>query len=233
MKLTIKASLKRLGTKYLDLYIMHWPSPFARSDALRPMRTDKIVPGDTDYIDTWKAMEKLFRNRQTRAIGVANFSKAELERLLSKTRVVPAAHQLECHPLLQQPSFTAFNRSKGIHVQQSSPWGNQHPIYSAGQKMGKLIDDPTLVAIGKKYGKSGAQVALAWGIANGHSVLPKSNTPELIRSNLAGDFELDKEDLDTLSRMDKKLRFDDPSEDFGWDFFADLDGKQVRFGRRK
>ena len=233
MKRALKASLKRLGTKYLDLYIMHWPSPFARSDDLMPKRTDKIEPGDTDYIDTWKAMEKLHRYTLARAIGIANFSKAELERLLSATKVVPAVHQLECHPWLQQPSFTAFNKSKGIHVQQNTPFGNQHPIYSAGRKLDKLIDDPTLVAIGKKHGKSGAQVALAWGIANGHSVLPKSNTPELIRRNLAGDFELDKEDLDALSRIDMKLRLDDPSKVFGWNFFADLDGKGVRIGRRK
>ena len=92
--------------------------------------------------------------------------------------------------------------------------------------MGKLIEDPTIAAIGKKNGKNGAQVALAWGIAQGHSVLPKSKTPERIRSNLAGDFALDKEDLEQLGAIDKKLRFNDPSANFGWDFYADLDGKK-------
>ena len=92
--------------------------------------------------------------------------------------------------------------------------------------MGKLIDDPTLVEIGKKYGKSGAQVALAWGIQSGHSVLPKSKTPSRIRDNLEGDFKLEKEDLEKIALIDKKLRFNDPSGNFGWKFYADLDGKK-------
>ncbi len=191
-----------------------------------PKKNDKIQTGDTDYVDTWKAMEKTLKSGKTKAIGISNFSKAELERLLKESTVVPAAHQIECHPWLQQHSFTAFHKSKGIHVQQYSPFGNQNAIYSSGQNMGKLIDDPTIVEIGKKHGKNGAQVALAWGIANGHSVLPKSKTPERIRSNLAGDFKLDKEDLDKLNTIDKKLRFNDPSGNFGWDFYTDLDGKE-------
>ena len=226
MEPAIDASLKDLGTDYLDLYLMHWPSPFARGDALMPKKNDKIQPGDTDYIDTWKAMEKTLKSGKTKAIGISNFSKAELERLLAETATVPAAHQIECHPWLQQSPFTAFHKEKGIHVQQYSPFGNQNAIYDAGQNMGKLIDDPTVVEIGKKYGKNGAQVALAWGIANGHSVLPKSKTPERIRSNLAGDFRLEKEDLDKLSKIDKKLRFNDPSGNFSWTFYADLDGKK-------
>ena len=222
----LDTSLRDLGTDYLDLYLMHWPSPFARGTSLMPKKDGKIQTGDTDYIDTWKAMEQTLKTGKARAIGISNFSKAELERLLSETTIVPAAHQLERHPWLQQPSFTAFHKSKGIHIQQYSPFGNQNAIYSAGQNMGKLIDDPTLVEIGKKYGKNGAQVALAWGIGMGHSVLPKSKTPEWIWSNLAGDFELEKEDLEKLGRSDRQLRFNDPSERFGWDFFADLDGKR-------
>lgn len=225
MESALDASLKDLDTDYLDLYLMHWPSPFARGDVLMPKKNGKLETGDTDYVDTWKAMEKALKSGKTKAIGVSNFSKAELERVLDETTVVPAAHQIECHPWLQQPSFTAFHKERGIHVQQYSPFGNQNEIYDAGQNMGKLIEEPTLVGIGEKYGKNGAQVALAWGIANGHSVLPKSKTPERIRSNLAGDFQLGKQDMDQLSRIDKKLRLNDPSGNFGWEFFTDLDGK--------
>ena len=92
--------------------------------------------------------------------------------------------------------------------------------------MGKLIEDPTLVEIGKKYNKNGAQVALAWGIQSGHSVLPKSKTPSRIRENLEGDFKLEQEDLEKISGIDKKLRFNDPSPSFGWEFYKDLDGKK-------
>ena len=91
--------------------------------------------------------------------------------------------------------------------------------------MGKLIDDPTLVEIGKKYGKNGAQVALAWGIAQGHSVLPKSKTPSRIKDNLEGDFKLDADDLEKIAAINKKLRFNDASESFGYNFFVGEEGK--------
>lgn len=206
---------------------MHWPSPFARGDKMFPKGSDgKVQRGDSDYVDTYKAMEKCFKSGKARAIGVSNFSQAEMERLLKETSVVPAAHQIECHPYLQQPHFNEWHTTKGIHVTQYSPFGNQNEIYDSGKGIGKLIDDPVLVEIGKKYGKSGAQVALAWGIAHGRTVIPKSKTPERIRANLEGDFELNLEDLQKISKLDKKLRFNDPSANFGWNFYADLDGKK-------
>ncbi len=222
----LEASLKDLDTDYLDLYLMHWPSPFARGDALIPKKNDKIQVGDTDHVDTWKAMEKTLKSGKAKAIGISNFSKAELDRLLKETSVVPAAHQIELHPWLQQHSFTAYHKGKGIHVQQYSPFGNQNEIYSSGQNMGKLMDDPVIQEVAKKYGKNGAQVALAWGIQNGHSVLPKSKTPSRIKSNLEGDFKLETADLEKLNGIDKKIRFNDPSGNFGWNFYADLDGKK-------
>ena len=87
-------------------------------------------------------------------------------------------------------------------------------------------DDPVLVGIGKKYNKTGAQVALAWGVAQGHSVLPKSKTPSRIRQNLEGDFKLDADDLKKIAGIDKKLRFNDPGGSFGYNFYMDLEGKK-------
>ena len=171
-------------------------------------------------------MEKAFKTGKAKAIGVSNFSLAEMERLLKETSVVPAAHQIELHPYLQQKSFIDWHKSKGIHVTQYSPFGNQNEIYDSGKTMDKLIDDPVLNEVGKKYGKSGAQTALAWGINQGHSVLPKSKTPSRIRDNFAGDFKLETDDLKKLDSIDKKARFNDPSSTFGWNFYADLDGKK-------
>ena len=181
---------------------------------------------DQRPIQTYKEMEKAFKAGKARAIGVSNFSQAEMERLLKETSVVPAAHQIELHPYLQQPGFVKWHHDKKIHVQQYSPFGNQNEIYGKGQNMNKLIDDPVLAEIGKKYGKSGAQVALAWGIHQSNSVLPKSKTPSRIKDNLDGDFKLEKEDFDKIASIDKKLRFNDPSGNFGWNFYADLDGKR-------
>ncbi|GAB7348532.1 hypothetical protein MBLNU459_g6926t1 [Dothideomycetes sp. NU459] len=222
----LDASLKDLETDYIDLYLMHWPSPFKAGNSSFPKSDDgKVIPGDTDYVETYKLMEKLLESGKAKAIGVSNFSKAELERLLKETSVVPAAHQIECHPYLQQKEFFEWHKSKGIHVTQYSPFGNQNEIYSKGQNMGKLIEDPTLAEIGKKYNKSGAQVALAWGIAHGRTVIPKSKTESRIKQNLEGDFKLEPQDVEKIDSIDKKLRFNDPSDNFGWNFYTDLDGK--------
>ena len=84
-------SLSDLGTDYLDLYLMHWPCAFARGESMRPKDSDgRTIPGDTDYVDTWKAMEKLVAKGKTKAIGVSNFSKAELERLIASSSTVRA-----------------------------------------------------------------------------------------------------------------------------------------------
>ncbi|KAF9695760.1 hypothetical protein EKO04_006237 [Ascochyta lentis] len=225
----LDASLQDLDTPYVDLYLMHWPSPFARSTDMFPKDSSgKTQPGDTDYIATYQAMERCLATGKTRAIGISNFSRGELERLLASTSTVPAAHQIESHPYLQQTSFTQWHADRGIHVTQYSPLGNQNSIYSSGANMAKLIDDPVLVEIGNQHGKSGAQVALAWGIALGRSVIPKSKTAERIEQNFGGDFVLPSEDVERISGVDRKLRFNDPSESFGWEFYADLDGKKGR-----
>ncbi|KAI9728688.1 MAG: hypothetical protein M1828_002794 [Chrysothrix sp. TS-e1954] len=221
------ASLKDLGTDYLDLYLMHWPASFERSDTFMPRDGDgKIKPGSIDYVDTWKAMEKLQKNGKCKAIGISNFNQSEIDRLLKEASIPPAAHQLELHPYLQQHAFVDYHKSKNIHVTAYSPFGNQNPIYSKGQDMGRLIDDPALSEVGKKYGKSGAQTALAWGIARGHSVIPKSKTESRIKDNFDGDFKLSSEDVQKINGIDKKLRFNDPSGNFGYKFYVGLDGKE-------
>lgn len=120
-------------------------------------------------LQTWKALEKLLPTGKVKAIGVSNFSKAEMEHLLKSTSVVPAAHQLESHPWLQQRDFVDWHKSKGIHVTHYSPFGNQNELYSKRGTIGKLIDDPVLAEIGKKYNKSAAQVALGMLLGIGPS----------------------------------------------------------------
>lgn len=244
------ASLMDLGSDYVDLYLMHWPCAFARGDNLRPKDgSGKTMPGDSDYVDTWKAMEQLVATGKAKAIGISNFSKGELERLMQETQTVrchlyrgvfdgieyqaylltrwqvPAVHQMELHPWLAQKSFVSFHKDKGIHVTHYSPFGNQNPIYSKGHKYDKLIGDATLEGIGRKYLKTPAQVALAWGITQGNSVIPKSKTAERIEENWGGDFKLEEEDMKKIEGIDRKLRFNDPSAGFGWNFYSDLEGK--------
>lgn len=189
-------------------------------------------------------MEKLLKTGKTKAIGVSNFSKREMETLLEKTKVVPAVHQMECHPWLQQLEFTEWHREKGIHVSQYSPFGNQNTSYGIKAGFGRLIEEPVLVEVGAQYDKSAAQVALgrwiqqgyaaslmftvlaAWGVSQGHSVLPKSEAPAHIESNLHGDFKLSPQDMVKIKTINRKMRFNDLSSgEFGRDFFGDLEDK--------
>ncbi|KAL8751159.1 MAG: hypothetical protein Q9184_006156 [Pyrenodesmia sp. 2 TL-2023] len=115
----LDASLKDLGTDYVDLYLMHWPVAFARGDNPFPRDSnEKLINGDTDYVDTWKAMEKTFKSGKAKAIGISNFSRKETERLIKETEVVPAANQIEMHPYLQQTEAAEWFRNKGIHIRQ-------------------------------------------------------------------------------------------------------------------
>ena len=124
---------------YVDLYLMHWPSAFKPGSETMPKVDGKMQTADIDYVDTYKAMEKLLKTGKTKAIGISNFSHAELERLLKESSVVPAAIQMELHPWLQQTKFCEFIKNKGIHITQYSPFGNQNEIYDSGKNMGKLM----------------------------------------------------------------------------------------------
>ncbi|KAJ5160468.1 oxidoreductase [Penicillium canariense] len=220
----LQQSLSDLELDYVDLYLMHWPVAWKRGEDLFPKQNGNYILENIDIVDTYKAMEALLKTGKVKAIGVSNFSKAEMERLLQNTSVVPAVHQMECHPWLQQNEFTAWHRAKGIHVTHYSPFGNQNALYD-DKGVGKLIDEPILAEIGKQYEKSPAQVALAWGVTQGHSVLPKSKTPSRIKSNLEGDFKLGPHDMEKIQYINKKIRFSDASGEFGREFFTDLEGK--------
>ncbi|KAL2820968.1 NADP-dependent oxidoreductase domain-containing protein [Aspergillus cavernicola] len=222
----LEDSLNDLGLDYIDLFLMHWPVAWKRGTELFPKDSNgKPVVEGTDYLDTYKAMEKLISTGKVKAIGVSNFSHAEMKRLVEHATVPPSVHQLEGHPWLQQRAFADWHKAQGIHVTHYSPFGNQNEIYARGDKIGRLIEDPTLVEIAKRVGKSSAQVTLAWAVSEGQSVLPKSKTPERIRANLEGDFKLSQDDLKKIRGIDRKLRFNDSSADFGYEFFTDLDGK--------
>jgi diketogulonate reductase-like aldo/keto reductase len=111
---------------------------------------------------TYKAMEQLLKTGKVKAIGVSNCDKSEMERLVKNSSIVPAVHQMECHPWLQQHDFTKWHRENGIHVTHYSPFGNQNSIYGEKGKggLGKLIEEPVLAEIGEQYNKTAAQVAL-------------------------------------------------------------------------
>ncbi|KAL2819277.1 NADP-dependent oxidoreductase domain-containing protein [Aspergillus cavernicola] len=224
-------SLRDLDTPYVDLLLMHYPCTFKRGPDRFPRDADgRMIPGKTTYVDTWKAMEKLTKSGKVKSIGVSNFSKGEIETLLKESSTVPAVHQMEVHPYLQQRGFNEWLRTQGIHVVQFSPLGNMNDFYRETgwskevAHMIRVIDQPILKEIGQKYGKTPVQVVLSWGINSGRSVIPKSVVDWQIEENLAANFELQPEDMAQIASLDVKARFNDPSLDYEWRLYSDLEG---------
>ncbi|MFF0063393.1 aldo/keto reductase [Streptomyces sp. NPDC005279] len=185
------ASLDKLGLDYVDLYLIHWP-----------------VPSKGAYVETYKALEKIYTDGRAKAIGVSNFLPEHLERLIGETSIVPAVNQIELHPQLQQAETRAFHEEHGIKTEAWSP---------LGQGKG-LLEVPTVVAIAQKHGRTPAQVVLRWHLQIGNVAIPKSVTPSRIRENVdIFGFELDADDLAALAALDegKRLGPDPATFDYG------------------
>ena len=172
-------------------------------------------------------MEKLLDTGKVKAIGISNFSKKEIETLLKTAKVVPAVHQYETHPYLQQTSFLEFHKKHGIEVTAYSPFGNQNDIYDAGKNVHPLVQHEIIQKIAKKHGVEGTHVAIAWGIKRGTTVIPKSVHEGRIKSNfeaLKVIDQLDEEDMKNIASMNGPHRFSDPGKNWGCKFFEDLEG---------
>jgi glycerol 2-dehydrogenase (NADP+) len=187
----IDASLKNLGTDYVDLYLIHWPC------STNPNM--KEVYSDWDYVDTWREMQKLVETGKVKNIGVSNFGQKHLERLLAdpSCKIVPAVNQIELHPNNPSPKLVAYNTSKGIHSTGYSCLGStDSPLYK----------DPTLLKIAENKGKTPQQVLLVWGISKGWSVIPKS----VNKARIEGNFDINGWSLtdDEINQLDNlKDRF--------------------------
>lgn len=169
------ASLARLGLDDIDLYLIHWPSP-ARGL----------------YLESWRAMRRLHEEGRVRPIGVSNFAAEHLERLIQDSGVVPVLNQIELHPRFQQRTLRDFHARHGIATQSWSPLGQ-----------GTLLDDPVITAIGRKHGRTPAQVIIRWHLDNGLIAIPKSVTPSRIAENFnVFSFRLDADDRSAIAALD-------------------------------
>lgn len=172
-------SLKRLGLEYLDLYLIHWP-----------------CPGQDLYVESWRALEELYHSGRVRAIGVSNFQRHHLEKLLSQTEVVPAVNQVELHPLLQQHPLRKFNADHGIVTQAWSPLAR-----------GNLLSNPTITHIAAKHERSPAQVILRWHMQTGTAAVVKASSRARIAENLhIDDFTLDAIDMTAIGQLNSDTR---------------------------
>ncbi|KAK9238611.1 NADP-dependent oxidoreductase domain-containing protein [Lipomyces kononenkoae] len=221
----LNKSLQKLKTDYLDMYYMHWPVALKPGRELFPKDENGhgvADPLDTDYVVTWKAMERIFREtKKVRNIGVSNFTVAQLDRLLRNSEVVPAAIQIELHPYNTRGDMREFAKDHGIHVSAYSPFGNLNPTYSNKLKEkgveGKLIDDPVVKTIAQKYNATPNQILISFQIALGNSVISKSVHAERINENFTI-IVLDIEDVFSLSKLNKNAQFNTAEDTFGPDF---------------
>ena len=178
------ATLQDLGVNYLDLFLIHWPMPYPGAD-WKPLVTE-----------SWKALERLYEEGAVRAIGVCNFLPQHLLHLMKNANTMPMVDQLEFHPGYPQHTTTAFCPSHGIQAEAWSPLGR-----------GKLLEDPLILELAKKYGKSPAQICLRFCLQNNVLPLPKSSAPERMKANLdIFDFELELEDVYRLMTMPRTGR---------------------------
>ncbi|KAM3958685.1 aldo-keto reductase 1B isoform 1-T1 [Aphomia sociella] len=200
----LKATLENLNLKYLDLYLIHWPQAYKEeADSLFPAdESGKILFSDVDYLDTWKVMEDVVREGLVKSIGVSNFNKRQLERLLKVATIKPVTNQIECHPYLNQNRLKAFCESHGIKITAYSPLGSpDRPWAKPGDP--QLLEDPKLKAIADRLGKTVAQVLIRYQVDRGIIVIPKSVTKSRIASNFdVFDFKLSKEELDLIDSFD-------------------------------
>ena len=173
-KKAIQTSLDNLGLSYLDLYLIHQPMG--------------------DYVGAYRAMEEAYKEGKLKAIGVCNFYPHRLADLCETVEVIPAVNQVELHPFFQQENALALMKEYGVVPEAWGPFAEgNHGIFT----------HPVLTAIGQKYGKSAAQVALRWNVQRGVVVIPKSIHKERIEQNMnIWDFQLSDEDMAEIAKLD-------------------------------
>jgi 2,5-diketo-D-gluconate reductase A len=169
-------SLEKLGLNYVDLYLIHWPSP------KRGL-----------FVESWKALEQIAESGRAKSIGVSNFKPHHLEPLLAAADVVPSVNQIEYHPYFQQLEAKAFNTEHGIVTESWGPLGQ-----------GDIVDDAGVAAIAEKYGKTVAQVIIRWHLDIGNIVIPKSNRRERMAENFdVVDFALTPDEVAVVSSVNR------------------------------
>lgn len=170
-------TMSKLGIDQIDLFLIHWP-----------------VPSQDRYVEAWKTLIELKKDGRIKSIGVSNFNRDHLERIIGETGETPVVNQVELHPRFQQRDLRDFHAKHDIHTESWSPLGS-----------GRLLSDPTIEAIAKKHGKSVAQAIIRWHLQEGLIVIPKSVHQDRIAANFdVSDFELTAADMSTIRGMDAR-----------------------------
>ncbi|HYN73325.1 MAG TPA: aldo/keto reductase [Nakamurella sp.] len=182
-------TLADLRLDRIDLFLIHWP-----------------LPKVGDFVQTWKALERVYSEGRARSIGVSNFQPHHLRRLHQETTVIPAVNQIELHPYLTQDELRAFDAEHGIATEAWSPIAR-----------GGVLEDATITDLANRYGKTSAQVVLRWHIQLGNIVFPKSVKQARMRENFEiFDFELTDTDMALISALNKDQRTGPNPDEMNW-----------------
>ena len=177
---TFDESMKKLGLDYLDLFLIHWPNPIAFRDHWQKANAD-----------SWRAMEKLYKEGRIRAIGVSNFRPHHLDELAKTANIAPMVNQIRLCPGDTEDEVVDYCRAHGLLLEAYSPMGT-----------GKIFSVPEMQALAEKYQRSVAQICIRWSLQRGYLPLPKSVTPARIQENLrVFDFELEDNDVQTIADL--------------------------------
>lgn len=179
-KKSFEESLEKLDMDYVDLLLIHWPRPAEKSD------WKKLD------IETWKAFEEIYKEGKVKAIGVSNFLNHHMQNILDNCEVVPMVNQIEFHPGYIQKDVVDFDKKHGIVVEAWSPLGRE-----------RVFKDKLLNKLAEKYGKSVAQICLAFALQMDVVPLPKSSSVERMKQNMDIDFELEEEDFEKIVNMEE------------------------------
>ena len=170
-------SSRLLGVDYLDLLMIHWP-----------------LPAHDHYVDAWRGLVELLEKGDVRAIGMSNFKPAHLDRLVAETGVTPDVNQIQLNPRLARVETRAYNAAHGIVTESWSPLGPGSD----------LLAEPIIVSLAERYTRTPAQIVLRWHIELGLVTIPKSSSPERLRTNIdIFDFGLSAEDIEAISSLDQ------------------------------
>lgn len=175
----VDKTLERLGTEYIDLLLIHQPAG--------------------NYVAGYRQMEKAYKEGKVKAIGLSNFNQGQIEEILGLCQVKPAVLQTEVHPYFQEQELKSFLSKEGMVIQAWYPLGH-------GDKA--LLEEPLFTKLGKKYGKTNAQIILRWHIQDGNIVIPGSKNPAHIKDNFdLFDFSLTEEEMAKIAALDKNTRY--------------------------
>lgn len=175
----VDKTLERLGTDTIDLLLIHQPAG--------------------NYVAGYRQMEKAYKEGKVKAIGLSNFNQGQIEEILGLCQVKPAVLQTEVHPYFQEQELKSFLSKEGMVIQAWYPLGH-------GDKA--LLEEPLFTKLGKKYGKTNAQIILRWHIQDGNIVIPGSKNPAHIKDNFdLFDFSLTEEEMAKIAALDKNTRY--------------------------